>query len=177
MGRKWIAAMVTGITMVAGAAQAKHDNPVRQCIQDARTEKNACEQVCKDDFSAAVDTCRALNHDCADQARDDRKACVSDVLEALHQCVEDSCGDLSDLIEKCRQDFPAGSSERDQCIDLVQLMRFQCRDTCRENVELFKNLKACRDEFKADLKACRPTPPPKPPKPHPPEFPHPPMGP
>jgi len=154
MERKWIAALVMGITMLTGAAQAK-DNPTRQCIADARAENNACTQVCKDDFLTAVDTCRNVNHDCADQARDARKACVSDVLTGLAQCVSDNCGMFKTLLEQCKADNPPGAL-RDACIDGVQVQNFQCRDQCRENVELFKSLKACRTEFRIDLKACAP---------------------
>ncbi len=164
---KWIAALVMGITLVvAGAAQA-HNDAKRQCIKDANAERKACTQVCKDEFLTDVDTCRSLNHECADQARADRKACVTDVLGALKQCVDDSCDDHCDgAIAQCRKDFPKGSPERDACIDAVQVERFKCRDTCRESVQLFQTLKVCRDEFKADIKACK-NPPPPPPEPMP----------
>jgi hypothetical protein len=165
MKRKWMAALVMGITMLAGAAQANSgsgdpndpNNPgnvKRQCIADARTEKKTCNQVCKDDFITATDTCRGLNHDCAEQARDARDQCVADVLTQLKDCIQTQCGVFQDLIDQCRHDFQAHTAERDHCIDGAQLQRFQCRDQCRESVKLFSSLKACRDEFKADLKAC-----------------------
>lgn len=166
MERKWIAALVLGIATLAGAAYAhgNKDNPTRQCIQDAKDVRKACTQVCKDDFLTSVDTCRQLNHDCAEQARADREACVADVLGALKQCIDDSCHFCGDLIEQCKSDSPRGSAERDACIDQVQVERFKCRDACRESVQLFKSLKACRDEFKADIQACKnpPTPEPQP---------------
>jgi hypothetical protein len=166
MKRKWMAALVMGITMLAGAAQANSgsndgndpNNPKRQCIADARAEKKTCAQLCNDNFLTAADTCRGLNHDCAQQARDARDQCVSDVLTTLRQCVETECGVFQDLIDQCRKDFQPNTAERDHCVDGAQIQRFQCRDQCRESVKLFSSLKACRDEFKADLKACVPTP-------------------
>jgi hypothetical protein len=155
MERKWMAALVMGITMLAGAAQAK-DPVLRQCIQDARTESKACSQTCRDNFLADIDTCRNVNHDCAQQARDDRKQCVDDVIASLHDCFGQMCADAHAMIEACRADHPAGSKERDACIDNAQLLGFQCRDTCRENVHLFSSLKQCRIEFKQDLMACTP---------------------
>jgi hypothetical protein len=161
MQRKWIVALVIGITFAASAAQA-HNDAKRQCLKDANAERKACTQVCKDEFLADADTCRALNHDCATQAREDRQACVSEVTDALRQCIADSCGHCDGDISQCKRDFPKGSPERDACIDQVQVDRFKCRDTCRESVELFKSLKACRDEFKADINACKLPPPPEP---------------
>jgi hypothetical protein len=156
MQPKWIAALVIGITMLSGVAHAK-DDATRQCLIDARTEAKTCTQVCRDDFQAAVDTCRGRNHDCAEEARDAHQTCVSDTLHALGQCLTDSCSSVfHDLVEGCKEQFPAGSHERDVCIDGAQMQNFQCRDQCRESVELFKSLKTCRDEFKADLKACVP---------------------
>ena len=155
MQPKWIAPLVMGITLLAGAARA-NDNPVRQCIASARADNQTCTQVCKDDFLSAVDACRGTNHDCAQLARDTREACVSDVLHALAQCVQDTCGVFRDLIEQCRASFAAGTHELDACIDGAQLQNFQCRDQCRESVQLFQGLKTCRDEFKADIKACTP---------------------
>lgn len=165
MKRNWITALVMGITLLTGVARANDhstdpndpnmpSNPKRQCVIDARTTRKACNQMCKDDFLTAVDTCRGLNHDCAQQARDAREACVSDVLQSLKQCVETQCGDFQDIIAQCRKDFPKDSSERDKCVDGAQILRFQCHDTCRESVKLFVSLKTCRDEFKADIKAC-----------------------
>jgi hypothetical protein len=168
MKRKWIAALGMGMALLAGTARANdnhnnNDNPQHQCIAGARSDRQACNQVCRDDFLSAIDTCRGLNHDCAQQARDARDACVSDILTALRQCVQDTCGDFQTVIDQCRKNFPAGSPERDSCIDGQQVLRFQCRDACRESVQLFAGLKACRDEFKADIKACpAPTPTPTP---------------
>jgi hypothetical protein len=175
MKRNWIAALVMGITLLSGVARANggHStdpndpnmptgNPTKQCIADARTERKTCTQVCSDNFLASVDTCRGLNHDCADTARTAREACVSDILKALSQCIQDTCGGFKDVIAQCRKDFPAGSSERDKCVDGQQLLLFQCRDQCRESVQLFQSLKTCRDEFKADIAACAiPAPTPK----------------
>jgi hypothetical protein len=174
MKQRWIAALMVTIAVLAGGIARANDshngdhggtkpgNTTGQCVREAAAEKKTCTQVCKDDFLTAVDTCRGLNHDCAQTARDARDACVHDVLTALQQCVQDTCGAIRDQIDQCRVDFPKGSPERDSCIDAAQVAAFQCRDACRESVQLFSSLKTCRDEFRADLKACvAPAPTPK----------------
>lgn len=159
MKLQWIASMVTAVTMLAVGSANAHDELKHQCIQDARVTRNSCVRVCQDDFLAAVDTCRGSDHDCAQTARDNRDACVSGVLQALKQCFDDMCGGFKTAIDQCRIDFAAGTPERDACIDQAQLENFQCRDSCRESVQLFSSLKACRDEFKADLRQCQQPPP------------------
>ena len=61
-------------------------------------------------------------------------------------------------IADCREAHAVGTPERDACVDGQQLLLFQCRDTCRESVQVWASLKTCRQEFKADIKAC-PAPP------------------
>jgi hypothetical protein len=159
-------ALVTGITIFASAARA--DDVTHQCVSDARATKQACVQVCNGDFLASIDSCRGVNHDCADAARANRETCVSDVLTALSDCVTQMCSSFDTVIAGCRQQFPPTMQpERDQCVDGAQLQKFQCRDQCRENVKLFSSLKACRDEFKADIAQCPAAPKPPPPAPQP----------
>jgi hypothetical protein len=175
MERKWLAVLVIGVTMLAGAARANggHDGSgdgsgsgsgdnggMNQCMADARAQKQSCKQVCRDDFLAAVDTCRGQNHDCAQAARDARDQCVADVIASLRTCL-DTCPDLHAEIAQCRTDFPEGSPEREQCINDARVQGFTCRQQCRQTVDVFKNLKTCRDEFRTDLAACVPTPTPQ----------------
>jgi len=164
MKRIWIggpvvAALVIGLTLAASAA----DPTRKQCFLDARQERKTCTQVCNDTFLASIDSCRGVDHDCADTARDTRQQCVTDVLTELSQCVSTNCAIFVQGIADCRAAHPAGTPERDACVDGQQLLLFQCRDTCRESVHVFAGLKTCRDEFRADLKECKPpTPPPGP---------------
>ena len=150
MKKLWI--LVIGLTLVAGPALA--DSGKKQCVADAKSEKKTCTQVCKDDFLASVDSCRNVDHDCADAAREARQGCVTDVLDELAQCVTTNCGTFVQLIADCRTQFAAGTAERDACVDGAQVQLFQCRDQCRESVKVFAGLKTCRQEFKADIKAC-----------------------
>jgi hypothetical protein len=151
--------LTLGIAVLAAGSARANDPAKHQCSQDARVTRNSCVRVCQDDFLASMDTCHGVNHDCAQTARDNREACVSGVLQALKQCVVDTCGELKAAIDQCRIDFAKGTPERDACIDAAQVKNFQCRDGCRESVQLFPSLKACRDEFKTDLQACAVPPP------------------
>jgi hypothetical protein len=149
-----LAAVVMAVTLSVGGAVRADDSAQRQCVMDAAKTKNTCTQMCRDDFQVAVDTCRNVDHQCADTARSNRDSCVSSVLAALKQCTDDNCSMFQDLIQQCRANNPPDSKEREACIDGVQVQNFQCRDQCRESVKLFSSLKACRDEFRADIKNC-----------------------
>lgn len=162
MKRIWIGglvitSLVIGLTLAANAA----DPTKKQCVIDAKQERKTCSQVCNDTFFASIDSCRGVNHDCADSARESRQQCVNDVLTELKQCFDSSCNVFVEGIANCRATTQAGTPERDACVDGQQLLLFQCRDTCRESVQVFASLKTCRQEFKADLQACK-TPPPAP---------------
>jgi len=150
----WIAGLVIGLTLAAGSAFA--DSTKKQCVIDAKQERRTCNQLCKDDFLASVDACRGVDHDCAEEARDARHQCVSDILTELGQCIETTCAVFVQGIADCRAAHPVGTPERDACVDGQQLLLFQCRDTCRESVQVWASLKTCRQEFKADIKACPP---------------------
>jgi hypothetical protein len=149
-------ALVTGITLLAGSAHAGDPNdPTKMCVNDARTTRKSCTQQCDDTFLASIDSCRGVDHQCADTARASRETCVSDVLTALNQCVTQNCSGFDTLIQQCKTDNANDPQLRNKCIDGVQVERFQCRDQCRESVQLFNSLKACRDEFKSDIAKCK----------------------
>ena len=155
--RLWTTALVTAVTLgTASGAWAGSDpnNPTKMCVADAVATDKACQQECRDAFTASVDACRNVNHDCANTARDARESCVNGVLASLKQCTDDSCAPFVTQIAQCRADNPPGK-QRDVCVDGAQLLNFQCRDQCRESVHLFASLKACRDEFRTDLEACK----------------------
>lgn len=154
LDKLWIGGLVIGVTLAAGPALA--DSAKRQCVIDAKAEKRTCTELCKDDFLASIDACRGVEHDCADAAREARRECVTDVLTAHSECVTSTCAVFVQGIADCRAAHPVGTPERDACVDGQQLLLFQCRDTCRESVQLWPALKECRREFKAELKACAP---------------------
>jgi hypothetical protein len=159
-------ALVTGVTLFAGAAGADSstsNDATKQCVSDARTTHKSCVQQCNDTFLASIDSCRGVDHACADTARQTRESCVSDVLTALQQCVDQMCSSFDTVIAGCKAQFPNDQQARDECINGAQIQKFQCRDQCRENVQLFQSLKTCRDDFKNDISQCKlPPPPPKP---------------
>lgn len=157
MTKTWISGLVIGLTLLAGSALAA-DPTKKQCVIDAKQERKTCTTVCKDDFLASIDACRGVDHDCADTARDARNQCVADVLNELSQCVTTNCAIFVQGIADCRAAHPVGTPERDACVDGQQLLLFQCRDSCRESVQVWASLKTCRQEFKQDIKACPPAP-------------------
>jgi hypothetical protein len=166
MKQTWIAALalVTGITFLgAHSARANDDpnNPTKQCVADARATLKTCSQTCRDDFLASADTCRGVDHDCADTARENRETCVKGVFDQLNQCITTECGQFDTDIDNCRTQFPPQSSDRAVCINNAQLQKFICRKSCRLSTDVFKGLRDCRDQFKADIQAC-PAPPPPP---------------
>jgi hypothetical protein len=150
--KMWTVGLVIGLTLAAGSAFA--DSTKRQCVIDAKQQAQTCRQLCSDDFLASIDSCRGVDHDCADTARAARESCVSDVLTELNQCITTNCATFVQLIADCRTQFAAGTPERDACVDGQQLLLFQCRDSCRESVKVWASLKTCRQEFKTDIKAC-----------------------
>jgi hypothetical protein len=147
--------LVLGIGLLgSNSAQAFDKATQGQCFADARAEAKTCVDLCKDDFRASKDSCRNIDHTCGDAARDEREACVGGVLLALAQCVESECAPYRAQIVSCRTEHPVGDPLRDPCIDNAQLLNFQCRDNCRESVQLHPSLKSCRDAFRAEIKAC-----------------------
>ncbi len=154
-----VALALAVVLLGTASAQAFDKQTQNQCFADARAEAKTCVELCKDDFRADKDSCRNIDHACGDAARDVREACVGGVLLAQAQCVESECAPYRADIESCREQYPVGSPDRDTCVDNAQLLNFQCRDRCRESVQLARTLKACALEFRADIKACpAPTP-------------------
>ena len=160
MKQKWIAALalVTGVTFfsahTAVAGMNDPNNPTRQCVADARDTFKTCNQACKDDLFASVDTCRGVDHDCADTARSNRESCVQTAFDALNQCISTECSQFDTEIDQCKS-LPKGSTDRAVCINNAQIQKFICRKNCRLSTDIFKNLRDCRDQFATDIKACK----------------------
>jgi hypothetical protein len=145
----WILLLALLLASAAGAEDTQG-----QCLADARAEAKTCVQLCRDDFRAAKDACRNLDHECAEAARELRESCVGGVLDALAACVAEECAGFAAQIETCRATWPVGDPQRDACVDNAQLLRFQCRDECRESVQLHAALRECRVEFRAAIQEC-----------------------
>lgn len=155
--RGLLTGLTLGLMVLASTGARAHDKATqRQCMAEARAEVKTCNALCKDTFQADKDTCRNVDHACADAARDERESCVDGVLAALAQCVAAECAGYAVDIATCRATYPVGDPQRDSCVDNAQLLAFQCRDQCRESVQLHPSLKGCRTDFKAAIKACPP---------------------
>jgi len=146
------AVVLFGGAMMATSALAWTPNP--ECISGAREEFKLCVSKCQDEFKTDRDTCRQINHECAEECREDFEECVDIPLDELANCKGVCNSELTQGRAVCRETTKWGTSERDNCIDLVQLLDFGCRDQCREGVQA--KLTECRLQFRACIKACPP---------------------
>ena len=147
--------MVTRLTITAtaalalllGATAARAKDP---CIGDAKGTYRECKADCKETYQTAKDACHNKDHACVEVCRADREQCrIDSGIDADLDACDDS---LAAAKQICRNTYPAGSSERDSCIDQAQVVGFQCRDQARENNKA--ELKACRAAFRACVQAC-----------------------
>lgn len=134
---------------------AAEPNP--ECVRDAVQELILCKATCREEFQATKDTCRNIDHDCADSCRAGLVACLdgpTGPLTEFEACRDDCSTTLDAAKEACREQFAEGTPERDQCIDQAQLAAFSCRDACREGVATA--VRACRLAFRTCILACPP---------------------
>lgn len=152
MTRIWLVCGALAVFM-APASWAFTRNP--QCVLDAKAQKQLCTSTCQDNFRFAKDLCWNVNHDCADACRADRDTCVAPIYAALQGCLDSCDATLDGAKADCRALYAEGTPERDQCIDLAQTVAFQCRDTCREQLDRI-GLGLCRAAFRNCIVACPP---------------------
>ena len=127
---------------------------VPQCLLDAKAAALTCKAGCIEDFQFAKDTCHNRDHDCVEACRVGRETCRDNV--GLDDAIA-SCNATRDAaVDDCRQLYGAGTPERDQCIDQVQVVAFECRDQAREDAR--PGLRQCRDDFRSCAQACPPPP-------------------
>ncbi len=139
---------------VTTPALAEGDDSVRECKAEAKEILRTCKTVCKEEFRMDKDECLARDHECAEACRAGRDACLAAILLDLEACIG-PCNEAKRADkEVCRSLYERDTVERDRCIDAAQLVAFQCRDECRENVEVGPRTRLCRDVNKACLKAC-----------------------
>ena len=130
------------------------------CLADAKNAFKGCVATCKEDFQTTKDSCRNIDHDCAERCRegDDEgyvgyETCILNPLTELAECKLPCNTELAAKVDLCRKENAKGTSERDTCIDFYQVIAFQCKDACREVAN--PALKLCRDTFKACMIACK----------------------
>ena len=144
-------AVCTAFLLSATVAGAITSNP--QCVHEANQTKKACVATCQDNFQVDKDMCHNVDHDCADACRAGRAVCVGPIHDALSSCLDGCQSTLDAAKADCRANNPQGSPERDACIDAAQVIAFQCRDQCREDVN-HAALKQCQKIFHACIVTC-----------------------
>src|SRR5262249_46823447 len=126
------------------------------CIVAAKDQYVETIQACKDTMLEAKDSCLNRDHGCVEICRASPYHCVVDT--GLPAAVA-ACNAQRDIdINTCKVLWPAGSDDRDQCIDNAQVTAFMCRDDARDTYK--DKLVACRTGFKTCAKACGPAFPP-----------------
>jgi hypothetical protein len=143
-----LAAVATLALMSAAAPSWANDS----CRDEAKQNAKECQAGCKEDFQAAKDACFNRDHDCVEACRSNRYDCrqATGFDGAIAACNATVAAGKA----QCRTDHPAGSPERDACIDQVQVIGFQCRDSAREQAK--PALKQCRRDFLVCAVACAP---------------------
>ena len=118
--------LLTALTAFAVVLVAPHSHAAGPCIDDAKRQFKDCKATCKEDFQVAKDACLNRDHDCVEVCRARRA--------------------------ECRDAHPAATPARDQCIDQVQVIGFQCRDDAREAAR--PALRRCRRSFRVCAYGC-----------------------
>ena len=146
--RSFAAAAALALVIAAPAISAASDS----CRAEAKQISKDCKADCKEDFQAAKDGCLNRDHVCVEVCRAERYDCRQ---ATGFDAAIDACNDtLAAAKQQCRDNpnNPPGSTNRDDCIDQVQVIAFQCRDDAREAKK--PALKQCRKDFRACAQAC-----------------------
>ncbi len=149
-----LAVLATAVVFLA----AGHARAADPCMADAKQEARDCKATCTEDYQAAKDACLDRDHPCVEACRAERYDCrqatgIDDAIAACNATLEGAR-------QTCRDSYPAGSPERDACVDQAQVVAFQCRDSAREAAK--PAIKACRAGFRTCARACAPNQPPNP---------------
>jgi hypothetical protein len=146
--------VVMNIFVLAGVAAA--DEMIKMCVNDANKEYKECRQYCLENMQSDKDSCRNIDHACAEACREGFDTCIGNPLNALDICKDVCMAELDADRQQCRLNFAAGTAALDTCIDQAQIDAFVCRDDCRESVHITSVLKQCRKAERACIKACPP---------------------
>ncbi len=145
-------AAVLAVSAVGHTAWGQ-DTTTQQCMTDAKDVYNTKRKALQDEFKAAKDACRNVDHVCAEACRTTREACVAGPEAAV-----DTCNDACKATQKaardtCKANTAEGSAERKQCTDAAELAAYECRHTCRDSTDR-DALKQCKDAFKTCIQGC-----------------------
>ncbi len=155
MDKRSLVASLAGIGLLM-ASSAVFATP---CIKDAKNTQKECKAGCVEDFQSAKDACLNRDHDCVEACRDGRQQCEDS--SGLNQALDACQAQLATDKQSCRQQFPAGSNDRDDCIDQMQVKAFTCRQAARK--QFGPAFRACKKGFRACAAACPPADPNAPP--------------
>lgn len=125
-----------------------------ECIGRAKTDLQTCIAGCRESFQISKDSCRNIDHDCAEDCRTAYDGCVSPILTDLGADLATCQATLDSARTACRVAYQSGTANRDTCIDQAQVVAFTCRDGFREEYQ--PALAACRVTFKSCILACPP---------------------
>ncbi len=151
----WVLCMVVmNIFVLAGIAGA--DEMVKMCVIDANAEYKECRQYCLENMQVDKDSCRNIDHACAEACRAGFDTCIGNPFNVLDACKAACMLELDDTRKQCRENFAAGTWALDTCIDRAQIDAFVCRDDCRESIHIAGVLKQCHKAERACMKACPP---------------------
>ena len=139
-----VAALVGGFTADGRAGD------IGQCIKGAAGDYKDCKAGCKEDFQTAKDACINRDHDCVEACREVRAECRD--ATGFDAAIKACNATRDDAIANCKLIYPAGSSDRDTCIDDAQVNAFVCRLNERKIAK--PALNQCRKGFKACTVAC-----------------------
>jgi hypothetical protein len=143
---------IVALAALALLAAAPSSWATDSCKDEAKQGFKDCKVNSKEDYQSAKDACLNRDHQCVEVCRADRYDCrqATGFDAAIQQC-DDT---LAAAKTTCRANNPAGSPERDMCIDQAQVVAFQCRDSAREAAK--PGLKQCRRDFVTCATACPP---------------------
>jgi hypothetical protein len=146
--------VVMNIFVLAGIAGA--DEMVKMCVIDANAEYKECRQYCLENMQVDKDSCRNIDHACAEACRAGFDTCIGNPFNVLDVCKAVCMSELDTTRQQCRLNFAAGTAALDTCIDQAQIDAFVCRDDCRESIHIAGVLKQCHKAERACMKACPP---------------------
>ncbi|HEY2388413.1 MAG TPA: hypothetical protein VGK30_15770 [Candidatus Binatia bacterium] len=140
---------LAGLALLVAVPSARATD---SCRDESKQDFKDCKADAKETFQAAKDACLNRDHECVEVCRANRYDCrqATGFDANIKQCNDT----LDAAKDTCRQNNPAGSPERDMCIDQAQVVGFQCRDSAREAAKA--PLKQCRKDFQNCATACPP---------------------
>ncbi|MHC1743341.1 MAG: hypothetical protein AB9873_09960 [Syntrophobacteraceae bacterium] len=137
----------------------KAANPVRACVDLAKSASLLCTGGCSEERQVAGDACREKDHACMEECRSARTLCLSPITMRLEVAILTCNADRDAAIENCKLITDPNTRERDACTDAAQVDAFQCRDAEREKARTgvgvyAPGMQSCRDQFPVCVQSC-----------------------